>query len=601
MPQRSAPSPAAARRPGDDARAWLAATAIVTAILAFQVLGGAADLGRGLGDTDDAMRLVLVRDLLHGRGWYDQWVGRLQPPIGTYMHWSRLLDGVLAALMGLAGHWMSPAAAEILVRRLWPVSLIAPAVAASLGVARALGGRAAIVAGAALLATNPWAFVQFQPGRIDHHNVQITLTLAAAAFALSSRGRAGLGAAAGGCAALALAIGVESLAFQAIIGAGLALALLRQPGAAPAARGYGLALAAASVSLFLVQTPPGRWGLSVCDALGFNLVLALVAAGLGLALAADPRLSPWGRRIAVAAGGALAAGVYLGADPACLHGPLGAVDPRLGSFWFNGVEELKPWPALLDIDRRAAMRIAAVGVLGLASAAGLAWRAASDRRGEVATAAALVALAVLATAQAFRLEDYLFAFGLPVLAALIARLARQRPPLALILALALTPAWWARAGTLALDHLDPRPAPTLSPNARCYEAASYRDLAALPRGVVLADINLGPFILAHTDHAAIAAPYHRMTHGLLAAHRALAASPPDAEAAVRGLGADYVVECGDLIRVGPQSFEAALRRGSTPPWLVEVSRPQAALRIYRLRSKPDVKPLEPEPHAHLGS
>ena len=601
MPQRSASQSTTDHRPWGDRALWMAATAVVTVIVAFQFLAGGSDLTRTLGDTDDAMRLVLVRDLMHGRGWYDQWVGRLQPPVGTYMHWSRLLDAALAGLIGLAEHWLSPAAAETLVRRLWPVSLIAPAAAASLGLARALGGRAAVIAGAALLATNPWAFIQFQPGRIDHHNVQITLTLAAAAFALSSRGRAGLGAAAGTCAALALAIGVESLAFQAVIGAGLALGLMRQPGTAPAARAYGLALALASVGFFLIQTPPTRWSLSVCDALGLNLVLGVVVAGLGLALAASLNLTLRARVAAMAAVGALAAGIYLAADAACLHGPLGAVDPRLGPFWFNRVEELKPWPALPDLDRRAAMRIAAVGLLGLASAAGLVKRRQPGRTDATVTAAALVVLAALATFQALRLEDYLFAFALPVMAAMIARLAGRRLAMALILALGLTPAWWARAGELVLDHRDPRPAPMTSPNARCYEAASYRTLAALPRGVVLADINLGPFILAHTDHAAIAAPYHRMTYGLLAAHQALGSAPRDAEAAVRGLGADYVVECGDLIRVGPQSFEAALRRGSTPPWLVEVSPPQAVLRIYRLRYKPDAPHLEPEPHAHLGS
>ena len=52
-----------------------------------------SDIGKTLGDTDDALRLVLVREVLHGRGWYDQLVTRLAPPTGVWMHWSRLLDG----------------------------------------------------------------------------------------------------------------------------------------------------------------------------------------------------------------------------------------------------------------------------------------------------------------------------------------------------------------------------------------------------------------------------------------------------------------------------------------------------------------------------
>src|ERR1043165_7742792 len=77
--------------------AALAVTLVASAGLILQH----SHLTKTLGDPDDAMRLVLVRDLMSGRGWYDQLVTRLQPPLGTYMHWSRLLDGLLAGLIWL--------------------------------------------------------------------------------------------------------------------------------------------------------------------------------------------------------------------------------------------------------------------------------------------------------------------------------------------------------------------------------------------------------------------------------------------------------------------------------------------------------------------
>ena len=43
-------------------------------------------------DTDDAMRMVQVRDWLAGQGWYDLRALRLDPPAGTLMHWSRVVD-----------------------------------------------------------------------------------------------------------------------------------------------------------------------------------------------------------------------------------------------------------------------------------------------------------------------------------------------------------------------------------------------------------------------------------------------------------------------------------------------------------------------------
>src|ERR1700749_2947192 len=44
----------------------------------------------GLGDTDDNMRIMQVRALLHGQGWYDLRDYRMNPPYGANIHWSRL-------------------------------------------------------------------------------------------------------------------------------------------------------------------------------------------------------------------------------------------------------------------------------------------------------------------------------------------------------------------------------------------------------------------------------------------------------------------------------------------------------------------------------
>ena len=49
--------------------------------------------------TDDAMRLVEVRDLIGGQGWFDLFQYRMDPPGGRSMHWSRLIDAPFAALI----------------------------------------------------------------------------------------------------------------------------------------------------------------------------------------------------------------------------------------------------------------------------------------------------------------------------------------------------------------------------------------------------------------------------------------------------------------------------------------------------------------------
>ena len=51
-------------------------------------------------DPDDIMRLVEVRDLLGGQGWFDLDQYRIDPLREVPMHWSRLVDLPLAIIIG---------------------------------------------------------------------------------------------------------------------------------------------------------------------------------------------------------------------------------------------------------------------------------------------------------------------------------------------------------------------------------------------------------------------------------------------------------------------------------------------------------------------
>jgi hypothetical protein len=100
----------------------------------------------------------------------------------------------------------------------------------------------------------------------------------------------------------------------------------------------------------------------------------------------------------------------------------------------------------------------------------------------------------------------------------------------------------------------------------------------------LAHIDLGSFILAQTRDSVLAAPYHLMTWGILAAHQALASPSTAAEAKVRALHVSYVVECrSQPAWIDGAGLEADLRRGRTPNWLQSLSTPGQTLRIYRVR------------------
>src|SRR4029077_15042732 len=131
-----------------------------------------------LGDTDDAMRLVQLRDFLGGQSWFDLHQPRLGPPLGYDSHWSRLIDAGLAGLFFLFHQVVDAPLAERLMRVVWPVLWILPAIIGAAAIAWGIAGRAAAVVTLLLAVVGLPAFQQFLPGRIDHHNIQITLAVA---------------------------------------------------------------------------------------------------------------------------------------------------------------------------------------------------------------------------------------------------------------------------------------------------------------------------------------------------------------------------------------------------------------------------------------
>jgi hypothetical protein len=89
-------------------------------VLAFWIGGAALLLYQrwlpirwfALGDTDDNLRMMQVRGLLSGQGWFDLRQYRLDPPFGANVHWSRLVDLPIAGIKLALKPFMSGAMAE---------------------------------------------------------------------------------------------------------------------------------------------------------------------------------------------------------------------------------------------------------------------------------------------------------------------------------------------------------------------------------------------------------------------------------------------------------------------------------------------------------
>jgi hypothetical protein len=585
-------------------------TVVAGACVGAAILIGVASLPlylRGFGDTDDAVRLVLVRELTAGRPWYRPEILRLQYPAGALMHWSRLVDGGLAGLerlfaLGLSALGLRGSAAEAAARAAWPLLWLAPAIACACVTARRLAGSAGLLAAALLTVVSLPALEQFRLGRIDHHNVQIVLCLIAATSAMTARGRWPVAALAGAASGLGLAVGTEAIVFHAMIAVAFALQLMTGKPAIPpdrsaqAARAYGLSLAAATGAAFLLQTPPPLWGVSVCDTLGVNLVVAVAAGGTGLALAA---LAPSGgpRSALVLTAGAAAAALYGLAHPSCLHGPMGDTPPAIRAY-IDQMTEMRPFWEAWERDHLACAGL--VGpVLAALAAPWLLSRAGRVRRPQWLLPAALLYAALGLGMLHIRLLSYANWFAIPLLAAAVAEAAglwRRLLTPTVLAAVAVSPAPTA-AAIVALAGPTPRvSAPRAAPAGptqaalKCSDHAAYDRLRRLPAGLVLADPDLGPFILAETPHAVLAGPYHRLAPGLTLTFRLFAEPLDRAEHDIPAAHIAYVVDCpaeaakADHAMIGAGGLLGALDRGAAPAWLAALSAPGDRLQVYALHS-----------------
>ncbi|MDE2578217.1 MAG: hypothetical protein KGL46_05380 [Hyphomicrobiales bacterium] len=575
--------------------------------LALGQLGNLALIGsiwrnNNFGDTDDATRLVQVRNLMAGQGWFDMSEYRLDPPAGVFSHWSRIVDIPLVALTKAFGLFLSPDMAERAMRIAFPLLLTAALYWLVVRLGGALMQRASPLhmLGAGVAST-PF-YGQFVPGRIDHHAPQIVVLAAMALTIVLSFRKPAFAALAAACAALALAISLEGLPLIAVMGAAPLVAWIANGAHDDRARlgWFALGLAIALPAFYALTIAPARWLLTFVDALSFGyLCLALVgAAGFGALSLAPARTQRLRLGFAAALAVALAMVLVLG-FPHLLHGPFGDVAPALRVKWLQTVTEVQPlWVAFADrpVTVLAAIVMPLAGLAGAARALAAA-QPGAERAGWMVVVACLVV--GLALSAAMNRTLYLLSpFAIPgvvFLALDLQRRAQKYPAAGDVAVFTLTllccapPAVTAFAG--ALGGIFPAAPPTAAQTAamqrggspqNCFSPSAWRALDALPPGLVFADVDLGPSALVYTRHAVLAAPYHRDGRGMLAVFAGMEASPAAAETILRDNHVAYVVACRAAPVETHGDLQAALAAGTAPHWLRKLALSAGALDVYAM-------------------
>jgi hypothetical protein len=542
-------------------------------------------------DPDDAMRLVQVRAFMAGQGWFDLNESRLAPPLGYPSHWSRLIDAPLAGLLLIFGQFTDADFAVRLVRTVWPLMWLLPAIGGIAAVSWRIGGREAALVALLMAVLGLPALQQFKPGRIDHHNVQIALTMLVVAATVWSGRVAWAGTAAGLISALALTIGFECLPFIALCGAALALRFVADADSADALRRYGLSLAAGILAGFLVAHAPRHWTRTACDVLDINMALPLVVTGVILAAAGFARGSLPARLGLVGAAGVAALGLFVMLEPRCLGGPFAFVDPVARLTWLSHVSEMTPVWKLLDHRLPIAAAMLTFPALGLVASLTLLRRAREDQRAfAIALTVTLLVAAFLLTLGAIRMCHYAMAFAMPVVAAAVVRvtawLRLDSLALRVFAAFLFTPAVVVVGAVLAAEAAGfPASNVSFESQKACFKGEGYAPLARLPKGVVATDVDHGPFVLVFTPHAVLSAPYHRRSDPIVATHDLLDGPVEAAPRVVERYGITYVALCARQTRAAPGSLRERLRDGDPPAWLERVPATAGeAFPIYRVRA-----------------
>jgi hypothetical protein len=572
---------------------WLAAT---VAIALPSINGGVFDAM----STDDAMRLVQVRDWIGGQGWFDLFQHRLDPP-GASMHWSRVVDVPLAAIILLLRPLIGTHGAETVTLFLWPLLLFAAALGLVAAIARQMSSSVAHtqITAVVLAVLSAPALIHFRPGAIDHHNAQIVLLLALVLLTSQIEQSAVKAALGGVVASLSLAIGIEMLPAIAAIGVAVfGLFIWRGASVSRQIGAFGAALAASSFLLASALLPLPSLASPVCDAFGGPVLLLVAGGGISLMVMVgiDRLHSTLRLRLATGAVSAIAlVGAFLSLFAGCMASPYAQLDPLVTSFWVDKVVESMSLATMLQLTPQKVLGFYGFPLMtmGFASAALIQ----SNPPGRfrwilgITTLAALIGLSfweMRGAAAASMVAAPMFAASLVIL---WPTLAAGRS--LVLLALVVSPASFAALGLSAKPLIDFifKPQMTIAERdaSTCQTMSDVASMTRLPKGRVMAPIDLGPLILAATDHAVFAAPYHRNNDGMVAMLKLMLAPVPAAHQILSDRRVDYVVTCSaapepDLVKLAPDGLAARLGRGETPDFLEPLDLdPTHKISIWRVR------------------
>ena len=549
-----------------------------------------------MGDPDDQMRLLEVRDWVAGQSWWDITQYRMNAPDGGEMHWSRLVDVPLGLAIVLFRPFVGQALAEQLAASLVPLLTLSVAVFMYACAARRIfDARVGLVVAALVLTLMPFT-TQMTPMRIDHHGWQM-VCFAAALWALFDRQTSRRSSIILGLVcALWIEISVEGLPFAALLLGISALGWIFPSMSLASQRNhqFPIALASTAIGTLLFFSITESWASpNYCDALSpvhiaaLGIMAIIVTIG-ALLMRARPTLDNMPLRIALCGAAAVSGcATLLAVAPQCAGDAFAGLDPLVRTYWFDRTPEGLPlWklPTDLVVQPIAYMlsgAVALVFVLGRGKQL-----AASDKIRLILLYAGCIAIGLFVS----RTLVYAMTIANLLLAALLVDLfsaAERRTGLAARMGLRILAVLLAMPSVsaqivennLKATAVKVNPASVAAERklfalARaCQKTSAAAALGQMPPSAIMAGLDTNPAILQFTRHTVVASGHHRNQVAMADVIRTFTGSADEAGGIIRARKIRFVVICDGSFelalyaRKAPTGMLVQLRTGQLPAWL----------------------------------
>ena len=547
-------------------------------------------------DLDDSMRLVQVRDLLAGQSWFDTTQYRMGPDGGTVMHWSRLVDLPILILISFFELFLPATLAESLAITIWPLITIAMTVYGVVIGIRHVSGVKTLPVICLLIFLMLISYFKFEPGAIDHHNIQVALLAIAVGHALDPERLSRSYKISALCLAISLAIGPEVYPFIAVLCGFFALQWLFDPvNTARSTQSMGFTFALALAIIFFATTSPQNYGAIYCDSFSLITFLACSVGGIGLGLSAFfiSNKSFFLRLSGLIALAVLCLIIFVFQAPQCISNPLEALPEDVQKLWLSKIDEAQPLFA--DPNTRLARAPYALGpaFIALIYAGRRLFKGEDTYRNGLLLVFLTVSMGLTIYQYRFTVFSHiaaLFVLGPWVVKLFVEGQSNSGSNIKYLAAVVVSiPMFWGFPGSFfPLEEHSEQVEP--KPKGVCYSKHVFDTLNTLEPGLLIAVGNDTPKILMKTHHRALGGNYHRNVEGISDMIKILRGSADQVEPLLRKHGADYVYVCSSNRSYTffkdnyPEGLVADLIDSETPVFmeLIRGDLENGAVKIYRV-------------------